>query len=287
MSNAVPAYPNQYGQPNTAPLGQAQQPVQQQPMQQQPVQQPPPQQYAEPPDPAPPSMRDDDNPSIKELRIYSHSKLIFWWPVWVMGYILAAMTYWQGDDYEIANTVERYHPSSNLGVFYFLTLFMVILITNVSVRGLASGIVILGGAFIALLFAYFSLWDDILGWMGNLRIHMNMGAYFWFSTLLMLLWIGAVFIIDHMSYWEVKPGQITLVTVLGAGSRTYDTHGMVLEKHREDIFRHWVLGLGSGDLIIHTSGATKERIEVLNVAFVGTKIETMQRLISEDPHADH
>lgn len=282
MSNAVPAYPNQYGQPNTAPLDQAQQPVQQQPMQQ-----PPPQQYAEPPDPVPPSMRDDDNPSIKELRIYGHSSLIYWWPVWVMGYILAGMTYWQGDDYEIANTVVRYHPSSNLGVFYFLTLFIVILITNVSVRGLVSGIVILGGAFVSLLLAYFRLWDDILGWMGNLRIHMNMGAYFWFSTLLMLLWVVAVLIIDRMTYWEVRPGQLTRISLLGAGSRTYDTIGMVLEKHREDLFRHWVLGLGSGDLEIHTSGATRERIDVLNVAFVGSKIETMQRLISEDPHAGH
>ncbi len=267
MSNTVPTYPNQYGQ--------TQQPAQAPP---------PPQQYAEPP-PPPPDMGDDDR-SIKELRIYSHSSLIYWWPVWVMGYILAGMTYWQGDNYEIANTVERYHPSSNLGVFYFLTLFMVILITNVSVRGLVSGLVILGGAFVALLLAYFRLWDDLLGWMGNLRIHMNMGAYFWFSTLLMLLWVGSVFIVDRMSYWEVKPGQLTRVAILGAGSRTYDTIGMVLEKHREDLFRHWILGLGSGDLEIHTTGATKERIEVQNVAFVGTKIETIQRLISEDPHSN-
>ncbi len=73
--------------------------------------------------------------------------------------------------------------------------------------------------------------------------------------------------------------------VFGAGSMTYDTIGMVLEKHREDFFRHWLLGLGSRDLEIHTTGATSERIDVFNVLFIGSKVEIIQRLISEDPHA--
>ena len=30
---------------------------------------------------------------------------------------------------------------------------------------------------------------------------------------------------------------------------------MVFEKIRQDLFRHWILGLGSGDLRINTMGA--------------------------------
>jgi hypothetical protein len=58
---------------------------------------------------------------------------------------------------------------------------------------------------------------------------------------------------------------------------------MALEKHRDDLFRHWLLGLGSGDLRIRTSGATREQIEVPNVFFIGSKVEVIQRLIAEVP----
>ena len=47
---------------------------------------------------------------------------------------------------------------------------------------------------------------------------------------------------------------------------------MGLEKHRRDLFRHWLLGIGSGDLEILTSGATREKIEVQNVLFIGSKV---------------
>jgi hypothetical protein len=40
-------------------------------------------------------------------------------------------------------------------VIYFLTLFLIIVITNFSVRGLASGIVIMGGALLTVVLAYF------------------------------------------------------------------------------------------------------------------------------------
>ena len=42
---------------------------------------------------------------------------------------------------------------------------------------------------------------------------------------------------------------------VGGGEKSYDTAGMSIEKHRDDLFRHWVLGLGSGDLTVRTSGA--------------------------------
>src|SRR5947208_4401237 len=34
---------------------------------------------------------------LPELRIYSHSNLIYWWPVWVVGYAMAAITYFQNN----------------------------------------------------------------------------------------------------------------------------------------------------------------------------------------------
>jgi len=196
---------------------------------------------------------------------------------------MAGLTYWFGQPDEIGQAQVWFHPSSNLGVIFFLTLFFAILITNVSVRGLASGLVLMGAVLVTVLLAYFGWWDEILSWFGDLKIHLNLGAYFWFSTLMLLLWLVSFFVVDRMSYWQVTPGQVTRVSSFGAGSKSYDTNGMMLEKHREDFFRHWLLGLGSGDLQILTSGATHEKIDVSNVLFIGTKIETMQRLIAVEP----
>src|SRR5262245_59010876 len=101
---------------------------------------------------------------------------------------MTALTHWYGEPHQIGPVQERFYPSSNLGVIFLLTLTLVILITNVTVRGLASVIVILSLALVALLLAYFHKWDAVLEWMGNLKIHLNLGAYFWFSTLIVGIW---------------------------------------------------------------------------------------------------
>ncbi len=225
-------------------------------------------------------------PADQPLRIYSHSSFFFWWPVWLCGFVMALLTFLHGRPpaTDVGGQAQAwFHPSNNLGVVYFLVLFLVILITNYSVRGLASGMVILGAALITVVLAYVGWWDQIFTWFGHLKIHLTLGAYFWFSTLMFATWLVSVFGLDRLSYWEVTPGQLTHKTLLGSGSRSYNAQGMGLEKHRDNLFRHWLLGLGSGDLEVRTSGATREQIEVRNVLFIGSKVATMQLLIAEVP----
>ena len=220
------------------------------------------------------------------IRIYSHSSLLFWWPVWVVGYVMAALTYWHGKEQHVESAglvLEWVHPDNNLGVLYFLTLFLIIMITNFSVRGLASGMVLMGVALLTVVLAWLGWWQEVFHWFGHLTIHLTLGAYFWFSTLLFLTWFFTVFVIDRLSYWEVTPGQLTHKMLFGTGSNSYNAQGMGLEKHRDDIFRHWLLGFGSGDLKIRTSGATREQIDLMNVLFIGSKVAAMQRFIAEVP----
>lgn len=227
-----------------------------------------------------------DTSHVRRLRIYSHSSIFYWWPVWLVGYIMALVTSWQGQQHQIGQTQTWIHPSSNPGLLFFFVLFLVILITTFSVRGLASGMVILGASFGTLLLAYLGWWDEVFGWFGGLKIHLNLGAYFWFSTLMLVLWVVCVFAVDRASYWEIKPGQLTHHSTFGAGSRSYSAQGMGLEKYRADLFRHWLLGLGSGDLEIRTSGATREHIHVRNVLFVGLKVKVIKKLIAEVPEGE-
>ena len=227
---------------------------------------------------------DSDSPShLQRLRIYSHSSLVYWWPVWLVGYVMALITYWQGYGYQLGQSQTWVHPSNNLGLIFFLVFFLVLVITNFSVRGMASGMVIMGVTLVTVVLALLGWWDEIFRWFGRLQIQLNLGAYFWFSTVMFTLWAVTVFVLDRMSYWEITPGQLTHFSFLGGGSRSYNAQGMGLEKHRDDLFRHWLLGLGSGDLQIRTSGATHEKIDVLNVLFISKKVERIQKLIAEVP----
>jgi hypothetical protein len=218
-----------------------------------------------------------------EIRVYAHSRILYWWPVWACGYIMTALTHFYGEPHQIGAAQEMFHPSSNLGVIFVLTIALVILITNVTVRGLASVIVILSAAFGALLLAYFRQWDRVLEWVGNLKIHLNLGAYFWLSTLVFGIWVLSVIVVDHVSYWRITPGQVTHQNVFGASSKSYDADNMVLEKLRDDLFRHWFLGFGTGDLLIRPYGAQQDVIQIPNVFFLGSKVRRIEHMLATEP----
>ena len=89
---------------------------------------------------------------------------------------------------------------------------------------------------------------------------------------------------DRMNYWRVTPGQITHKYVFGGGERSFDTEGLAFTKLRDDLFRHLILGLGSGDLMMDpmkSGGANKEDLAIHNVLFIGTKLEAIEKLISK------
>lgn len=85
------------------------------------------------------------------------------------------------------------------------------------------------------LLAYFGWWDATLGWFVGLEIHLNLGAYFWFSTLMLVSWAVCVFGLDRMSHWEVQPGQLTHESLFGAGSTSYNAQGMTLERRVHEL----------------------------------------------------
>lgn len=222
---------------------------------------------------------------MQELRIYGHSSIFYWWPVWTVGFILAIITRIGGHLVQVpGSSVEvMIHPSKNLGVIYALVLFLVILFTNTTVRGLASVIVILTVMFLTVLFAWLGWWEAILGLMPHLAGYINLGFYTIFSLALFVFWAGTVFVYDRMSYWSLRPGQITHRHLIGGGEMSYDTRGMLFEKTNQDLFRHYLLGLGSGDMRIITTGARQEEILIPNVLFVDSHLHAMQQLVATKP----
>jgi hypothetical protein len=218
-----------------------------------------------------------------EVVLYSHSPIFYWWPVWAIGYLFAVLTMIQGVEYEFNDAVVLIHPSRTLGVVFTFVFFMVIVMTHFTVRGLASVVTVVSAVAIAFALAYFKLWEPLLQALDRLAIFMNLGFYVFFSTAIFVVWALAVFVFDRSTYYLVRPGQLVKGGLFGAGEETFDTHGMSVDKKRDDLFRHWVLGLGSGDIHIATSGAKKAQFVIPNVLFVGNKIAKIQELVALKP----
>lgn len=268
---------------------------------------------------------------VKSVRIYGHSMIFYFWPLWVFGYAMGFYT-WLTDTYLVTVSrqelqehgiirlellgkpedpkrtqikaqvgdpsnaqkkgyeylvTERMAKSKNPGVLFTLLLLLVIFITNVPLRGLLSMVVLLALIALGLLFAYLDWWEYIFNWLGKLSIHMNMGFYMFFSTVLFILWILAFFVYDRLSYWEVVPGQVRHVWWITGAIKSYDTTGMHFDKLRDDLFRHIILGLGSGDLVmtpgLRSPEVPPEELTVRNVLFIGPKLRRILRLVAERP----
>jgi hypothetical protein len=279
----------------------------------------------------------DTTPDVDEIRVYSHSPLFYWWPVWLFGFIFALITAIDGDRLVILpepsllvkekvgneirytayappasdqmdkllepaspdakqnlkrvsalpETDEVYHikprvsPRSWMGPAFLFLLILVIIITNVPLRGLWSLVVLIGLVVLALLISLFKWWDNILGALVSLHIFINLAGYLVLAVVLAVAWLLATFIFDRRSYIIFTPGQIRVCEEIGSRERTYDTTGMTVEKHRDDWFRHIFLGFGTGDLSIRTAGADRHEILMPNVAMIGFKIEAIQQLIRQ------
>jgi hypothetical protein len=257
----------------------------------------------------------------KEIVVISHSTIFYWWPVWFVGFLMAAFTYLSGyvmalvppgTVAESSQTVAghdgtrdvlvlpaekqlpvdrstgtplqprlRMAASNNPGVIFAVTLCLVIVITNVHMRGLWSVIVILAIAFAAVALAVLGWWDIILNAFGLIDIHINALGYLSISLFLLAIWALTFLLYDRRMATIFTRGKVRVRTVIGGGETTYDTLGIRVEKHTDDVFRHWLLGFGSGDLTVKTSGTNAAQFEIPNVIFINRKLELIRRMLGE------
>lgn len=177
----------------------------------------------------------------------------------------------------------RMAKHSTYGVLFASLLLLVIVITNVPLRGLWSVIVIIGIIVIVLVFALLGLWDTIFHYLALLDIRINAGGYLFISLILLAIWLVVTLVFDRQVYMIFTPGQFRVCQEVGGGESTYDTMGMVVQKQRDDLFRHIILGLGSGDLIVRTSGANTHEFHMPNVLFVNRKLQLIEQMQADRP----
>ena len=269
----------------------------------------------------PPSEEEIARRNVK-IRVYGHSTMFYWWPVWLAGFVAAALTYVDGHvmavvpqgtqmeadrvlpgdarprDVLVAPPGEAVPPlpgarngerspglrvaaNNNLGVVFVGVLLFVIVVSSYIFRGLVSVFVVSLLVVVGLTIALFGWWDAILDWLGGLDIRMNAEGYLAISIPLFLIWAFTTFVYDHYTYLIVNRGQVRIRESIGDGEIAVDSGGLLLDKKRNDIFRHWLLGLGAGDLHIKTAGPSNINFELPNVLFIGTKLSRIQDLLRE------
>lgn len=177
----------------------------------------------------------------------------------------------------------RVSEQSALGAVFLIGLILTIIITNIPLRGLWSFIIIILIVLVALTISVMQAWDSIFSAIGSLHIYINLAGYLFIGVAVLILWATATFIFDRRSYIIFTPGQIKVCEHIGAAVQTYNTIGVSLEKQRDDLFRHYILGFGSGDLIVHTPGNDRRDIKLPNVLGIGWRLRTVEDMIRTIP----
>jgi hypothetical protein len=171
--------------------------------------------------------------------------------------------------------------SRSYGVLFAMVLLLVIFITNVPLRGMWSVVAIVTIILLSVIFALAGWWEVIFRYLGYLDIRINAGGLIFISTGLFIVWLATFWFFDRQIYMIFTPGQLKVCTEIGGGEHVYDAVGMTLEKQRSDLFRHWILGLGSGDLVVKTSGAQAHQFDLPNVLFIGKKVQQIEEMLKK------
>lgn len=209
--------------------------------------------------------------------IYGHSSLLYWWPVWLVCFILAAATYAEGDRSGGVTVTNTNGP----GAIFVVTLLVVTVSSTVIFRGLVSVIAAVLILTVAVSFAWFGWWGEILNFLGGLEIRINAAGYLCFGIPLFLAWLAVIFGYDRQHYVIFGRGQIRYVVEVGDSEVAVQSEGAVVEKKRSDAFRHWILGLGAGDLIVRAGGRNGLAIELKNVLNIHRKLTVIDRMLRE------
>jgi hypothetical protein len=231
----------------------------------------------------PPNANGRDGSTAQSIIVRQHSAILYWWPVWAVGFLFAVLSFAFGERVEIGGQQMLFHPSRNLGVIYLAVFAVVFLRTNVVLRGIVSLLVILGMIIGVLLFSLLGWWQSLFQLEQYLSVHMDAGFYLAISSVVFVAWALTILLFDRFAYCEFRPGQVVLHKTIGGGIRTCDTRGISVYKLQDDLFRNWGLGLGTGDLHIATTGAEGITLDLRNVTFIDRKLREIKRLVAMSP----
>jgi hypothetical protein len=198
--------------------------------------------------------------NARTIKIIGHSKIIYWWPVWLFGYILAV---YAAIDSAPSSTAS-WHTFINF--LYICLMLFIITVTNIKLDLMRTVIVILlvvillGAIF--LIFGHISLVKDIPAFL----VFMNASFFIVFSTGLLFIWLASLFVIDRLTVWVLKPGSRWLIQRSFSGKIDHNLNDAAAHPIVDDIPCHKILGLGCmGDIIFRFALPEPYEVHIHNV----------------------
>lgn len=232
-----------------------------------------------------------------DIVIYSHSPILYWWPIWVAGFLMALLTYWDGGAMAylppgtemVGNTLvvpegtplerphERMAQDPYLGTWFFIIVLLVFLLSNVQLRGLWEWITLLSIGLGVTLLSWLGWWTKVFDLFNLLHIHINLAGYLFIAMWVLTVWVLSVFFFDRRTYVVFSSGQVRIRDEIGEAEKTYDVTNLTFQVRPNVLFRHRILGFyGAGDLVIRTGGPNPEIIEWPNVLFARSRLKEIQ-----------
>jgi hypothetical protein len=237
-----------------------------------------------------------------DIRIYSHSPLLYWWPVWAVAFLMAFWTYL--DNYHMALVppgsiaeerqltvpegtrleapLVHVARSSAPGTVFVVTLLLVAVFSNASLRGTWALIFGVSVAALAFLISWVGWWGVLYHWTGMLHVYINLGGYLAVAVPLCLVWAVTFFFLDRRAYVVFSAGQLRVCDRLGCEERVVDAMSVSFEKRPYNWF-HRLVGWGAGDMLLRAGGLKGEVFELPNVVGVGGRLRQIEeRLKTRD-----
>ncbi|KCZ89512.1 hypothetical protein [Hyphomonas johnsonii] len=208
------------------------------------------------------------------LRIFSHSAIIYWWPVWFLGlafWLIGLTGLGDGPDAE-----------RSMGLTYVFTLVFVIFSTTVRLRGANSvifGLVLVIGV---ILTSTAKLSGPIGDFVLSLDVRMSETFYLVMGVSVLALWSMMIFGFDRVKYWDIVPGQLHERVFWGSGDRSENGANAKCRYRSDDFLRHRILGLMMvGDLEITLGDGRIWQLH--NVLFAKRRSNRVNQLIVMRP----
>ena len=225
--------------------------------------------------------------SDKGIIFYSHSQIMYLWPIWLGAFVISDLISFFGKLHpKSPETAERF--ISQLGgeffalpgvtLFHLVVMAVVIFFTSVNLRGPWAVVFAVSAVALGLAFSVWEIWDPILKRLGNLKLYVNSDFYRAMGVVIFVPWLFVVFVFDLRRYFHFRPSQVTMVHEIGEGEKTFDSFGVVMEKHRDNYVQHLALGFGSGDLSISTHGGDSDILTFRNVLRINRVLKEVSKI---------
>jgi hypothetical protein len=220
------------------------------------------------------------------ILIYSHSGIIYWWPVWLYAAFCWAATAL----YNVEINPDGLRPvhvfrSPWLGISFLGVLFFVVTFSNMKTRGYHALLVLMSVVLVVVGVKELIGFGRVFDVFHLLVVYMNEAFYAAVFVFLFVLWGTVVFGVEHMTYYRFTRGQVAEINMMGHTTGVgLDARNMIVQQLAGDFFRHNILGLsflglGTGDFICKPNTPGAEPIVLENVVRLSRIFPRIEKMI--------